>query len=250
MLPDDPRGVVAARLAQMMDCVSADSNACADRMRRRGVTVGLVTAGVAMPDLAAHSRQNGRMVVGTAATVSRRKGSDIFVAAASAILADRSDVEFRMVGPVAGGKDEPWGREVVARGMRAGIRWSDWADLSSELREWDLFVLPTRQDPFPLVILDAMAAGLPVVASGVDGVCEQVDAASGVLVAPGDVDAIRSAIVRLLDDPARRLEMGRAAAARVAEHFTPERHTREILAAYETARAPVAKPLRPVSAAG
>jgi glycosyltransferase involved in cell wall biosynthesis len=234
MLPDDVRGFGAARLAKLVDWTAADSQACAGRLRGRGVPVGIVTAGVEAPARAPRAPRAGPLVVGMLATVSRRKGTDVFVAAASAILGERSDVEFRLVGPLAPG-EQAWGREVVARAEHAGVRWSQWCEVADELRDWDLFVLPTRQDPFPLVVLDAMAAGLPVIASRVDGVPEQVDGASAVLVPVGDAKATRAAITALLDDGARRAAMGRAGAARTAAHFTPERHARELLAAYAQA---------------
>ncbi len=105
-------------------------------------------------------------------------------------------------------------------------------DAIAELRDWDVFVLPARRDPFPLVVLEAMAAGLPVVAARVDGIAEQVDASSAILVAPGDAGALAAAIGALLDDPVRRAALGAAGARRVASTFTPERHASELATAY------------------
>ena len=228
MLPGGPRGAAAAGLARFVDGVAAVSRANADALLRHGVPSRIVTAGIATPPRVFVPRGPRRVVVGTLATVSRRKGSDLFVAAAAAILGERSDVEFRMVGPLAEGKEHAWAREVSARAECAGVRCYATTRVADELANWDLFVLPTRQDPFPLGVLEAMAAGLPVVASRVDGVPEQVDADTGLLVRPDDPGSLRSAIVGFLDDPERRAEMGRAASKRVAERFTPERHAREL----------------------
>jgi glycosyltransferase involved in cell wall biosynthesis len=175
------------------------------------------------------------------ATVCERKGADLFVDAARLTLARRGDVEFRLVGPLAPGAEESWARCVVVRGERAGVRWKGpTADAPAELAAWDVFVLPTRRDPFPLVVLEAMAAGLPVVATAVDGVPEQVDERSAILVASGDAVALAAAIERLAGDAPARLAMGRAGAARAAEHFTAERNARELAAAYEWVRATAA----------
>jgi hypothetical protein len=235
MIPGDARGAVAARLARLLDGVAAVSNANAALLQRHGVASHVVTAGLAPPPAMTQSRERGRLVVGTVATVSHRKGSDLFVSAASAILAERTDVEFRMVGPLAEGREAAWAHHLRSRAERAGIRCYATSNVSSELSDWDVFVLPTRRDPFPLGILEAMAAGVPVVASRLDGVPELVDEASGVLVAPDDPETVRAAVVQLLDDPERRAQMGRAGAARVAERFTPERHSRALARAYENA---------------
>jgi hypothetical protein len=235
MIPGDARGAVAARLARLLDGVAAVSNANAASLQRHGVASRVVTAGLAPPSPTTRSRERGRLVVGTVATVSHRKGSDLFVSAASAILAERTDVEFRMVGPLAEGREATWAHDVRSRAERAGIRCYATSDVSSELCDWDVFVLPTRRDPFPLGILEAMAAAVPVVASRLDGVPELVDDASGMLVAPDDPETVRAALTQLLDDPERRAQMGRAGAARVAERFTPERHAQELARVYEDA---------------
>jgi glycosyltransferase involved in cell wall biosynthesis len=238
MLGTGVRAAAATRMARLVDGVACVSHACAAPLRERGVPAGIVTAGVADPPLppttgAMTARRP--LVVGTLATVCHRKGSDLFVAAAELLSHRGGDVEFRLVGPLAPGSDRAWAQAVVDRAARAGVRVSVTTDAMSELREWDVFVLPTRRDPFPLVVLEAMAAGLPVVAARVDGVAEQVDAQSGVLVAPDDAPALAAAIGELLDDPVRRAAMGAAAARRVAACFTPRRNADELACAYEQA---------------
>ena len=238
MLDGGRRGRAAALLARRVDGVVAVSQASAAPLRARGVATGVVTAGVGAGVPArgrdTPSRRRRKLVVGMLGTVCERKGADVFVDAARATLARRTDAEFRLAGPLAPGAEEAWARAVVARGERAGVRWQGpAADPPAELATWDVFVLPTRRDPFPLVVLEAMAAGLPVIASDVDGVPEQVDPDSAILVAPGDPTALAAAVERLLDDEPARLRMGGAGAARAAAHFTPERNARELTAAYE-----------------
>ena len=157
------------------------------------------------------------------------------MAAAEILLRERDDVEFRLVGPPAPGADAGWAGALIARAQAAGIRWHVTACPLNELSDWDVFVLSTRRDPFPLVVLEAMASGLPAVLTAVDGVPEQASEDCAMLVEPGDAGAIADAIRRLLDNPGRRAAMGAAAAARVAEHFTPARHARELGKAYRVA---------------
>lgn len=234
MLTAGVRGAAAARLARVAHHTAADSLACARPLRDLGLGTSVVTPGLALPPPRPARRPGDRpLVVGTLATVSERKGSDLFVAAAGALKARRPDVEFRMVGWLASGRERAWAQALTRRAQAAGVRWWPTEDPLGELADWDVFVLPTRRDPFPLVVLDALGSGLPVVATRVDGLPEQVDSGSGVLVGADDPDALVAAIGALLDDAPRRAALGAGGRARLAADFTPERHARELAAAYE-----------------
>lgn len=106
------------------------------------------------------------------------------------------------------------------------------AEVGALLRRSDLFVFPTLADTLPLVIFEAMAQGLPVVASRVGGIPHQIDASCGELVPPGDATALRDALERLMRDRPRLARMGLAARARVAERFTWEAAADKALTAY------------------
>ena len=93
-------------------------------------------------------------------------------------------------------------------------------DVAELLAASDLFVLSSRSEGLPLSILEAMAAGLPVVASSVGGIPELVlEGETGFLVPPGDPHRLAGAIERLLDDSALRRRLGAAGRIRVAERF-------------------------------
>lgn len=92
----------------------------------------------------------------------------------------------------------------------------------------DAFALPTRADCVPWVVLEAMAAGLPVVASRV-GAIEELVGDAGELVEPGDVDAVEAALRRLAD-PARRAELADRATARVRDRYDSATQTPRLLA--------------------
>ena len=86
-------------------------------------------------------------------------------------------------------------------------------DIPRLLGAMDIFVLPSLNEALPIVILEAMAVGLPVVATRVGGVPEIVqDGATGLLVAPGDEAALLDALSRLAEDPALRRQAGRCGA--------------------------------------
>jgi len=87
----------------------------------------------------------------------------------------------------------------------------------------DLFVLPTWREGFPIVVIEAMAAGLPVVSTPVGAIPEIVrEGIDGLLVPPRDAQALTQALAVLLGDPERRREMGLAGRERVKAHFTQE----------------------------
>jgi glycosyltransferase involved in cell wall biosynthesis len=93
-------------------------------------------------------------------------------------------------------------------------------ELPALLAQTSLVALPTLREPFGLALLDAMACGVPVVATRVEAVPEIVEhGATGLLVPPADPDALADALVALLSDPAGARAMGQRGRARVAERF-------------------------------
>jgi glycosyltransferase involved in cell wall biosynthesis len=93
-------------------------------------------------------------------------------------------------------------------------------DVPEVLAQTDLFVLASKTETLPISILEAMRAGLPVVASDVGGVCEEViDGETGILVEPGSVDELAAALNRLLADKVMRISMGRSGRRRFEQIF-------------------------------
>jgi starch synthase len=96
----------------------------------------------------------------------------------------------------------------------------------------DLFVFPTRADVFPLVTLEAMAAGTPVVTTNVGGLPEQISEESGILVEPEDSEAITRAVEEFLQDEERLQNASDAALRRVRENFSWETVAKETATTY------------------
>jgi len=127
--------------------------------------------------------------------------------------------------------------ELRARTERLGlpVQFLGWQeDVQRVLSAADAFVLPSHYEGLPLVVAEAMAAGLPVVATSVCGTPEIVeDGVTGFLVPPGDAHALGRALTRLVKMPAReRRNMGDAGRRRVKAHFHVERQVAEVLAVY------------------
>lgn len=108
-------------------------------------------------------------------------------------------------------------------------------DVPALLAEADAFVLPSRSEAFPNGLLEAMAAGLPVIASGVGGILDLVDhGRTGLLVPPGDAQALAAALKRLASDPTRAQALGDAARGDVLARYSFDRMVRGFESLYET----------------
>jgi len=108
-------------------------------------------------------------------------------------------------------------------------------DVAEILAGAQVFILASHWEGFPRSILEAMRAGLPVIASNVGGVREAViHGKTGLLVPRGDVPALREAIEALLINPDSRIRMGELGRKRYEAHFTFDRMVEETLAVYES----------------
>jgi glycosyltransferase involved in cell wall biosynthesis len=104
-------------------------------------------------------------------------------------------------------------------------------DVRSRLAASDLFVLPSRSEAFPNAVLEAMAAGLPIVASGVGGIVELIENdRTGLLVPPDDPAALADRICRLMRVPGLASRLGGAARAEARAGYSFDR----MIAAFES----------------
>jgi glycosyltransferase involved in cell wall biosynthesis len=132
---------------------------------------------------------------------------------------------------VGGGPERP---QVEAELGDAGELLGERDDVPELLASADVFALSSRSEGLPLSILEAMAAGLPVVATAVGGIPELVvDGETGLLVPPGDAQALADALRRLLGDPSLRRRFGDAARERAERDFSVERVRRAHVDLYE-----------------
>lgn len=134
---------------------------------------------------------------------------------------------------------EALGGRLEAAGVRSGVTFVDPVERSQLLALYQratVYVFPTFWDNFPNTCLEAMACGLPVVASAVGGLPEIIDdGVSGFLVPPHHPQALADAAVRVLADAALRRRIGEAARQRVVAAFTSDRIVRATLATYREA---------------
>ena len=175
------------------------------------------------------------LLVGAVAGISRSNAQLDLVRAMPKILAAVPETRLVLAGELS---DAPYvgqvksaveASELGGRVILTGPR----DDMDAILAALDIAALPSSEESFPVPLLEAMAAGLPVVAATTGGTRECVlSGETGLLVPPDDVDALAEAITVLLRDPALRRQYGEAARRRIQEHFSPESHTAQIEAVF------------------
>ena len=125
-----------------------------------------------------------------------------------------------------GGETDALRAKIAALGLDGAVAAAGWTPHDALLRKMesaDVFVLPSHAEGQPMVVLEAMGAGLPVVSSRVGGIPETVeDGKTGILVEPGDVECLAAAMRALAEDPELRARMGAAGRTRVQERFSLE----------------------------
>lgn len=178
------------------------------------------------------------MLVGCYGRIRSSKGTDNFVQAMIDLLPSRPGIAAVVMGRAVE-KDRAFMEDLKARVKAAGLegrilfkpevtvdRMPDW------YAALDLYVAPQRWEGFGLTPLEAMACGVPVVATRVGAFEELVAADTGLLIAPDDVPALTDAVAALTDDDATRIAMAHAARARVENGFRIEDEAQALIALY------------------
>jgi hypothetical protein len=110
-----------------------------------------------------------------------------------------------------------------------------WRELTEWYRKASIFVLPSYYETGGISAIEAMAFGLPVVASRTGGIPEVVeDGVTGILVPPGDSKALGEAVIHLLREPDLRRRLGQAGRQRVLDEFTLDRVLPQTLSVYQS----------------
>lgn len=185
-------------------------------------------------------------LVAVLARLIRLKGIEHFIAAAALVAAARPEVHFLVIGdnyfkgpdgsPV---RDVAYREELERYGSRLGlderlIFTGFREDIPEILADIAVSVLPSiGGEGLSNVLLEAMAAGVPVVATNVGGNAEAIqDGATGFVVPPRDPRALAGAITMLLENPQRAAQFGVAGRERVARYFSDERYARDVESLY------------------
>lgn len=217
--------------------IVANSPAAAAILRTEGIAstaVHMIPNGVdasAYPDKV--GRSDVRQVI-TVANLRAEKNHEILIAAAAQLESSCPNLRYQIVGE--GSRRPVLEKLARARGVDHLVEFlGHREDVPALLSAADVFVLPSRSEAMPNGAIEAMAAGLPVVACSVGGLLDLVETGrTGILVPPSDPEPLAVAIRTLSDNPGRAREMGREAQREVRAQYSFERMVDAFDDLYET----------------
>jgi len=218
------------------DLVVAVSESVREHGRGLGVPddkIVTISNAVNIPPISVSDRMKDARRVVFVGRLIANKGPHLFVEAAGRVLPFFDNVQFDLIG------DGPMRRRlenaVIRRGLESRVRfWGFREDVHDMLNSSTIFVRPSFSEGLPLTVLEAMACGVPVIASRVAGTVEVVrDGETGILVEPGDVSALTDAIVLLLRDEEKCRTLASNARSLVENYCGWDRVASKILTQYE-----------------
>jgi glycosyltransferase involved in cell wall biosynthesis len=219
---------------RLVDCTVAISRAVAAECEASGIrNVKVVRNGVDLsrfrispePDVCRLEREPDRVpvIVTVARLVHAIKGQDVLIEAVARLKQRGIATRLRLIGSPSGDQPETPAhlRSLVARHcLEADVAFVEGVtDAAPELHAADICAVPSRAEGFGLVIIEAMASGVPVVASRLDGPAELIDPGrTGYLAEPGNADDLADKIALLLSDRAQASRMVKAARSVANSH--------------------------------
>jgi glycosyltransferase involved in cell wall biosynthesis len=177
--------------------------------------------------------QRDTVVIGTACRLVKSKGVRELISAFAKLYEEFPFLELQIAG--SGPEREALCKAAEGKGVAGRVRFLGWrADLMRVLGTWDLFAFSSHVEGLPIAVLEAMAAGLPVIATNVGGIPELVEhERTGYLVPPMDVDALCESLRRVVANPELRSQLGKAGRLRAQRNFSVERMVFEIESIYD-----------------
>jgi glycosyltransferase involved in cell wall biosynthesis len=196
-------------------------------------TIQTLPNAVALQDVPAPAAPDAPLRILFAGRIGARKGAFELLQAFARVAPKFPSATLVCAGDGEGGKL----RQLAAQlGIAARVECPGWLDaeqMAGELKRASIFALPSHNEGVPMAMLEAMSRSLPVLTTPVGGIPEVIENdRNGLLVAPGNVDAIEAALERLLRSPAERERLGSAARATIAESFSLDATIERLAALY------------------
>jgi len=175
-------------------------------------------------------------VIGTVGNLFPRKGYEVILRALPTILKSLSELHYLVVGGGNAVYETRLRSLVKELGVTTRVHFAGFQDtVYSCLAAMDLYVHPALTEGFGIAVLEAMAMRKPVVATATGGLPEIVQGGeTGIVVLPGDPDALAQSVSELLQDSARCRQLGEAGRTRVATHFTIKSMMDQLVSGYGT----------------
>jgi len=238
--------VVARGRRALATRILTASKSAGDQWRRIGLGGRMTVHYIGiMPQPAQRTRDEMRRLLGLApeslvltcfAYAYVVKGVDVLLKAVARLAGEFPSLRLLVVG-AAISPEEAGDMNQLARtlGVADRVVWLDFRDdVPDLLAATDIYCQPSRRDAMPFATIEAMGAGVPVVASRVGGLCETVvDGQTGALVPPESPEALAAALAGLLRDGVKRRQMGEAGCRHVQQNFVLEENTRRLVDTYE-----------------
>jgi glycosyltransferase involved in cell wall biosynthesis len=232
LLEETPVRTRRARSARLADLVIANSQATAKTIV--GASPVVIYPGVNTPH-EPRQRTNSpqRCRIGVASRLVPVKGIRDLITAVAQLHSAGTSVDLEIAG--TGVEEKSLRRNATEMHLTDSVSFLGWVkDPSEAMQRWSVYAQPSHAEGFGISVLEAMAAGLPVVATAVGGIPEVVvEGETGFLVSPGDVASLAERLTRLTRAPELRAGMGMRGRARALSQFSAERETAQITAAYD-----------------
>jgi glycosyltransferase involved in cell wall biosynthesis len=219
----------------MADAVISNSTATAELLKRGKAPVWVIPSPVDVTP-AAHANK-GRLVVGIVGRLAPWKGQHVFLNAIAQLSKKYPTLRARVVGEALFGEKEysqSLRRQAKELGITDIVEFVGFIhDIAEELAQFTVAVHASiYPEPFGQIVVEAMACGVPIVASNAGGPAEVIShRGNGLLVPPGDVDALTDAVAELLNDAGLRARLVQAGLTK-ADRFRPEQVAGEVEAVY------------------
>lgn len=196
-------------------------------------TIAVIPNAVHLPQAKSDYRLSSPMKLAALGRLHEKKGFGVLIDAVGRLVA--KGIECRCTIAGEGRERTDLEARIARAGLQARVTLPGWTDGVAEfLSPLDIFVLPSFQEDFPLALLDAMASGMPIVASAIDGPKDFLaDGETALLVPPNDSCALTNALERLVRDDALRESLGRAARAAAEGKYSFDAIGRRLAAALE-----------------
>jgi glycosyltransferase involved in cell wall biosynthesis len=161
------------------------------------------------------------------------KGADLLIDAVARLRADGKPVTLTLAGD--GEEIEPLRAQIQRLGLNEAVRFIGHVKARYGFSRGKLLVVPSRGDSMPYVVIEAAAAGIPMIAANVGGIPEIFGTHTEALFAPSIVGAMADAIETALDDPAAAVERAKSLRERIFQHFSQNAMVEGVLAGYRDA---------------